>query len=81
MNILYRLTEDNNWLKLLEGSCLTEGKYKQVYYLDKISFEEIQDFERKNMIEYKDDEYMAEKGIEAVLFYTQKELEKFMEKL
>lgn len=79
--ILYRLMEDSKWLNLLEGSCITEAKFKQVYYLEKPLFEPIQDFEKADMVEYNDSEYCTEKGIETVLFYTQSELEKFLLKI
>ena len=79
--ILYRLTEDCRWLDLLEGSCITEDKFKQVYYTDKALFEPIQEYEKQDMIEHKDDEYCDAKGIECILFYTQNELEKFLQKI
>lgn len=79
--ILYRLTEDCRWLNLLEGSCITEEKYDKVYFTDKSLFEPIQEYEKKDMIEYDDSEYCLLNGIECVLFYTQKELEKFLEKI
>lgn len=79
--ILYRLTEDCRWLNLLEGSCITEGKFKQVYYTDKALFEPVMAIERQDLIEYKNEEYLAEKGIECMLFYNQQELIKFMEKV
>lgn len=79
--ILWRLDEDSEWLGLLEGSCITEEKYKQVYYLDKCLFSPIQSFERADLIEYKEVDYLSEKGIEAVVFYTPNELEKFLLKI
>lgn len=79
--ILYRLTEDCRWLDLLEGSCVTEDKFKLVFFTDKALFEPIQEFEKQDMVKYEDDEYCMLKGIECILFYTQKELEKFLEKI
>lgn len=79
--LLYRLDENLAWLQLLEGSCITESQYKKVFYSDRCLFSVIQDFERKDMVEYKDEEYCREKNIECVLFYNEKELEKFMQNL
>lgn len=79
--ILWRLTEDCRWLQMLEGSCITEEKYSGVFYTDKALFEPIQDYERKDMIEYSDESYCIIHGIECVLFYNEKELENFLKKI
>lgn len=79
--ILWRLDEDNRGQRLLEGSCITEERYKQVYFTDKCLFSPITGIERKEMIEYNDETYCAANGIECCLFYTKKEYEKFLEKL
>lgn len=77
--ILYRLIQ--NCGGLMAGSCITEEKYKSVYYLDKPLFEPIQEFEIKDMIEYKDEGYCILNGIDKMLFYTPTELNIFIEKL
>lgn len=79
--ILWRLDEDSRWTGLKEGSCISDEKYKSVYYLDKCLYSPIQDFEVRDFIEYKDEVYCMEKGIEKMLFYTQNELEIFLIKL
>lgn len=78
--ILWRLTEDDRWLQLPEGACITDEKFKSIHYLSKPLFEPIQEFEIKDFIEYENEVYCMEKGIEKVLFYTQSELQKFLEK-
>lgn len=77
--ILYRLLED--WHGLFEGICLTEEQYRAVYYTDKVLFEPIQDFERKHMLEWEDDNYCNVMGVECLLFWTEAEVEKFLKKL
>lgn len=79
--IWYRLMEDSKWLNLKEGSCINEERYKKVYYVDKPLFEPVEEYEIVDMVEYKDDEYCILNGIEKVLFYTQNELAKFLEKI
>ena len=77
--IIYRLCEDCEGV--LEGSCISEGKYKQVYYLHKPLFEPIGEEDKKGMIEYKDETYCLQHGLECLLFYNQKEIDKFTEKI
>ncbi len=79
--MVWRLTEDCRWLGLLEGSCVSEDKFKQVYYTDKALFEPITEEERKGLISYDDDVYCLAMGIEVVLFYTQNELKIFLSKI
>jgi hypothetical protein len=79
--ILWRLDEDSRWAGLLESSCISEERYKSVYYTDKPLYSPIQDFEVQDLIEYKDEAYCIEKGIEKVLFYTQNELDLFLNKI
>lgn len=76
--ILWRLTEDQG--ELPEGACITEAKYKNVYYLDRCLFEPVQEFEIKRMIEYEDKELCKSLGIEKLLFYNNHELEVFINK-
>lgn len=79
--ILYRLLEDCRWLNLLEGSCITEERFKGVFYTDRALFEPIQEYEIKDLIKYDNPDYCIANGIECMLFYTQNELEKFLLKL
>lgn len=79
--ILWRLYEDNRHTGLLEGSCISEEKYKEVFFSDKCLYSPIQEFEIRDFIEYKDDEYCIKKGIEKMLFYNERELQKFLEKI
>ena len=76
--ILMRLTEDNRWLNLKEGSCITEEQFKLVYYSDKCLFEAISEIDRKEMIEYENEAYCLNHNIECMLFYTKNELDKFL---
>lgn len=79
--IWYRLMEDCRWLNLLEGSCITEERFKKVFFTDKALFEPIQEYEIEGMIKYDDENYCVLNTIEFMLFYTQKELEKFLQKI
>lgn len=73
--------EDDRWLNLLEGSCISEEKYNTVHYLSKSLFEPVQEFELRDFIEYKNELYCIDKGIEKVLFYNERELQNFLNKL
>lgn len=75
----YRLIQD--WGAMLEGSCITEEQYNKVYYLDRSLFEVINDYELKDMLEYKDEKYCINNGIETMLFYNDVELDIFLNKL
>lgn len=79
--ILYRLTEDSNRLNLLEGSSISEERYKAIFFTDRCLFEPIQGYERKDMKEYNDESYCVIKNIECMLFYNDKELEMFLCKI
>lgn len=76
--MIWRLTRD--WEGLTEGSCISDVQYGKIYYLDKCLFEPIQDFEKKDMIEYQNETYCIENGLECILFYTPNELNRFLEK-
>ena len=76
--ILYRLMQDLGGIP--EGACLRENVFQDVYYLDKTLFEPISEFEVKDFIEYKDTELCRNLGIECILFYTEFELQRFIEK-
>lgn len=79
--VLYRAVQDLIWVGLLEGFCISEGKFKSIYYTDKPLLEVIQEYEVKDMIEYKDEVFCIEHGIEKVLFYLQNELDLFLKKV
>lgn len=74
--ILWHL--DQKWGGLPAGSCITDEKYKLIYYLDRCLFSPIQEFEIVDMIEFKDEMFCIENGIDRLLFYTKLELELFL---
>jgi len=76
--VYYRLTQD--WQDLPEGSVISEVYFRRIFYLDKGNWEVIPDFEIKDMIKYEDENYCSQKGIEFLLFYTEKEQEIFLNK-
>lgn len=76
--ILYRLVQDFG--DMPEGACISLEKFNRVYFLDKALFEPISDFEIPDLIEYKDEKYCGDLGIEKILFYSEFELQKFIEK-
>ena len=69
--IVYRASEDYDGF--LEGSCISEAQYENVYFADKVLWDRIEEFERRDMIEYQN-------GIQCLLFYTESELNNFLEK-
>lgn len=79
MEILYRLEQD--WNGMIKGWCIMEGKYNGVYYLDKPLFSLLTEDDIKVMVKYDDKEYCIKNNIEAVLFYTDKELKNFKNKI
>jgi len=79
MKVVYRLVQD--WNGMLEGWCVMEGQYKGMYYLDRPLFEQINEDDRSALIEFDDKKYCIENNIECVLFYTEKELERFKIKI
>lgn len=78
MQVYYRLIQDFGGLPA--GACITEDKFKGVYYLDKPLFEPINEFEIEDMIRYDDEKYCINLGVELLLFYTPLELELFLNK-
>jgi len=66
---------------LLEGSCISEKKYKSVYYIEKCLYEFISDEERRDWIEVEERNYCEANGLECVLFYSKLEVETFLQKL
>ena len=74
--ILYRLTQDLGGMP--EGSCISENKFRGVYFTDKACFEPIEEYQKKDMIEYEDDDFCSSMGIECILFYNEQELDRFL---
>jgi hypothetical protein len=74
----YRLSEDSGGLP--EGACISQEQFKNVYYTDKPLFDLLEDFEEKDMIEYKDEDLCKSLGIKKILFYSDMELQKFIDK-
>jgi len=79
--ILWRLSEDNIRTGLFEGCCISEEKYKSVYYSDRCLYSPITEIEIKDMIEYNDERYCIENGVEKLLFYNEIELNDFLKKI
>lgn len=79
MTIYYRLVED--FRDLLEGSCITESEYKGVYFLNRVLFEPIVEDEIDGMFKYDHEEYCKKVGVLFMIFYTEKELNLFLNKI
>lgn len=77
--ILWRLTQDH--AGLMEGSCITEAQYKELFYLHRPLYEPISEEDRKGMVEVEEKSYCAAMGIECMLFYSWIEMEKFVNKV
>lgn len=71
--ILYRLTQI--WAHLREGSCISEARYKKLYYVVRPLYEVITDDDE--MFEYKDEKYCRENDVEKILFHSKEELNNF----
>jgi hypothetical protein len=76
--IWYRLTQDHEGL--LEGSTISEEKYKGIGYLSKCYFEPIEEYQLQDMIEYEDSIFCIENGIDRILFYNEHEQYVFLNK-
>lgn len=76
--ILWRLTQDHEGLP--EGACISEFRYKELYYLNRPLWEPIQEYEIQDMIKYDDEKYCFLHNIEYLLFYTEHELNNFLNK-
>lgn len=74
--ILWRLRDDH--LELKAGSCITDGQFKSLFYLDKAMWEPIQEYEQADLLEYENEVYCIEKGIQKMLFYNEQELYEFL---
>lgn len=76
MTLYYRLIE--NWGEWDEGICITENQYKGLYYIDKPLFEAVTDLD--SMFKFFDEKYCSEKGVEFLLFYSENNLNHFLNK-
>jgi len=76
MTIYYRLCQ--HWQGLPEGSVITEAVHKAIFYLDKCLFEVVTEQDIKDMIKHEDEGFCAPNGIEFLLFYNEKELDRFL---
>lgn len=72
----YRLVQDHEGLPT--GATITEDKFKSVGYLSKPYFELVEDYEIVNFIEYKNEGFCIENGIDKMLFYNGQELDRFL---
>lgn len=76
--ILWRLVDDA--LNMYSGSCISEARYKGLYYLDRCLFEPLTEDDQKEMIREASNKYCLEKGLECLYFYTENELNTFLYK-
>jgi hypothetical protein len=74
----YRLVQSREGLP--EGATITEDKFKGIPYLSKCYFEPIPDYQLVDYIEYKNENYCIENGIDKMLFYNEIELDLFLKK-
>lgn len=77
--IVWRLSQD--WMGVFEGACISDEKYKKVYYADKILYEPVTDFGRDDWIEIEEKPYCEAKGLECLLFFDSGEVDLFYKKL
>ncbi len=76
--IWYRLIQDHEGLP--EGATISEDKFNGIGYIRKTFFEPIEDYEIRDMVEYENEVYCIENGIDKMLFYNEQELENFLNK-
>lgn len=74
----YRLVQDHEGVP--EGATITADKFNGIPYLSKCYFEPIEELDIRDMIEYENETFCMENGIDKMLFYTQKELDNFLTK-
>jgi hypothetical protein len=77
--VIWRLQQD--WRGMFEGSCISEAKYKKIYYLDKVLWMPIAEDEFSDWIEVIEKNYCEAHGLEKILFYTPDEVAEFLKKL
>lgn len=77
--LLWRLVEDFG--TILEGSCISESQYRQIYYTEKPLFEMITDEDQNDLIEVDEKNYCEANGVKRILFYNTEEVVKFKKKL
>jgi hypothetical protein len=76
--MMWRLTQYHEGLP--EGATISEAKFAGIGYLSVCYFEQIQDFEIRDMVEYDNPTYCIENGIDKMLFYNERELDLFLTK-
>lgn len=77
--IYYRLSQDHEGLP--EGATISEERYKKVGYLSRCYFDPLDEYELKDFIEYVNEGYCIENGIDKMLFYNKQELNNFLTKM
>lgn len=77
--VIWRLNQD--YRGLFEGSCVSEAKYKGIWYADRCIFSPISEDEFSDWIEVKEQPYIDAHGLEKLLFYSQFEVNDFYKKL
>ncbi len=77
--MIYRLTQDIGGL--YEGSCVSENDYMRVGFHNKCLFEPISEEEVNSMIKYNDKEFCMDNSIDFLLFYNDRELNRFLNKI
>lgn len=72
----FRLVQDHEGLPA--GATITEDKFKGIGYISKVFFEPIDEIQLIDFIEYKNDSFCIENGIDKMLFYNGQELDRFL---
>jgi hypothetical protein len=75
---MWRLCEDLGGR--IEGSCITDLEYSSLYFLEKVLYEPITEEDKEQMIELKDKEYCEKHGLSGLCFWSQEELDLFVQK-
>jgi hypothetical protein len=76
--ILWRLCEDLG--NRIEGYCISDLEYSSLYYLEKILYEPITEEDKDQMIELKNKEYCDKHGLAGLWFWSQMEVDLFLQK-
>lgn len=79
MIVYYRLVQD--FRGLMEGSCIKESDYESIYFLHKCLFEHLTERNMNEMVKWEDKKYCQNAGIEFMLFYNERELNLFLDKI
>jgi len=76
--IWYRLIQDHEGLPA--GATISEEKFMGIDYIRKVFFEPVEDYEIIDFVEYKNEIFCIENGIDKMLFYNGSELTMFLTK-